>query len=66
MNTVIIAIIQKLTGQRDKSRLIIFNNGLKEGNKMEQIKNTMYIMKDTMRTTQYTDLAQFWVYGSQE
>ena len=51
MNTVIIAIIQKLIGQRDKSRSITFNNSLKQGNKMEQIKNTMCIMKDTAGTT---------------
>ena len=48
--------------QRDKSKLTIsskFDNSLKQGNKMEQIKNIIYIIKDTIGTRWYTDLAWF-------
>ena len=33
---------------------------------MNQIYNTIYKMIDTIGTTQYIDLAWFWVYGNQE
>ena len=39
---------------------------MKQGNKIEQIKNTMYVMKDTIGTTWYIDLAWFWVYRNRE
>ena len=65
MNTIKV-IRQKLIGQRDKSESIILNNGLKQGNRIEQIKNTMYIMKDTMGTIQYIDSAWFQVHANRE
>ena len=71
MDTGIIAIIQTIKQRISFKITKIEQNGkmyhipphfiptIKQGNTMEQIKNSMYIMRDTMGTTWYTDPAWF-------